>query len=409
VERLSDRFRGYAVIKTVGAEPTKLLDRCAAEQIDFWGAYPDDDYTIIFRTRLKSADKALSFAAKCCCEAEILERRGGPVWAKRLRHRYVLWIMPLILIFVLVISSFFIWRIDITGNKTVSNIEILNALKDSGVGLGSYWPSFTSDSIRSRVLAEIPELKWISVSVFGSRAQVVVRERTDIPAVFDEDEPVKLIAKQSGIIEKMNIFRGYGLFRKGQTAAMSDTLIAGAVPSTFNQTIVVHAEGSVIARTWYEQTAIMPLKYSEKVYTGKEHSRFAIIFGNNRINFYRSSRISDTNCDNIIEKNNLGINGLFELPISLVREKTKTYELVPESTSQDTAKSELEALLRDELKYKIGDKGEVLQSEYTFCVSEGFAVGTLRSECRQDIAEEKKMTDTEINEAQAPKEEKVTP
>lgn len=408
MERLSDRFRGYAVIRNVGAEPTKILDRCAAEQIDFWGACPDDAYTISFRTRLKDAEKVSGFAGKCCCEAEIMEKRGAPIWAKRLRHRYVLWILPIILLAVLVASSFFIWRIDITGNKTVSNIEILNALKDSGVGIGSFWPSFTSDSIRSRVLAKVPELKWISVSVFGSRAQVVVRERTEIPEVFNEHEAVKVIADQSGIIENMSVLKGYALFRKGQTAAMSDTLISGAVPSTFNQTIIVHAEGSVIARTWYELTAIMPLKYSEKVYTGKEHTRFAVIFGDNRINFYRNSRISDTNCDNIIDKKKLGIAGLFELPIYLVSEKSKTYELVPENISQSDAKTALETELSDELRYKIGDKGEVLQSEYTFCVSDGFAVGTLRSECRQDIAKEKKMTDDEINTALTPKEEKVT-
>lgn len=408
MERLSDSFKGYAVIKTVGVEPTKMLDRCAAENIDFWGAYPDDDYTITFHTRLKDADAVLGFAEKCCCEAKLLERRGAPIWSKRLRQRYVLWFLPLILLALLVASSFFIWRIDITGNKDVSNIEILNALKDSGVGIGSYWPAFTSDSIRSRVLVKIPELKWISVSVFGSRAQVVVRERTKIPEVFDEDTPVDVIAKQSGIIEKMSVFNGYGLYRKGQTAAMSDILIDGAVPSTFNQTIIVHAEGSVIARTWYELTAIMPMKYNEKVYTGKEHSRFAVIFGDNRINFYHNSRISDANCDNIIEKTNLGIKGLFELPISIVREKSKTYELVPENASQETAKSELAELLGSELKYKIGENGEVLQSAYTFCVSNGFAVGTLRSECRQDIAEEKKMTDEEISKAQIPKEEKNT-
>jgi len=408
VERISDRFRGYAVIKTVGVEPTKMLDRCAAAQIEFWGACPDDDYTITFRTRIKDADVVSAFAEKCCCEASIMERRGAPVWAKRLKKRYVLWLLPLILLAILVFSSFFIWRIDITGNSTVSNITILNALKDSGVGMGSFWPTFTSDSIRSRVLAKIPELKWISVSVFGSRAQVVVRERTKIPELLDEDEAVKIVAKQSGIIEKMNVFRGHGLFKKGQTAAMSDTLIDGAVPSTFNNTVIVHAEGSVIARTWYEITAIMPLKYNEKVYTGEEHSKFALIFGNNRINFYRNSRISDTNCDNIIEKQALGIKGLFELPAAVVRERSKTYELVPTNVSNETAKNELQALLNDELNYKIGDKGEILKSEYTFCISDGFAVGTLRSECRQDIAQEKKMTDREINEALPPKEEQNT-
>ena len=405
MERLSDKARGYAVIKAVGVEPTRLIDHAAAEQIDFWGVYPEDDYTLILRTRLKNSEKFLSFASKCCCEVEILEKRGAPIEARKLKKRYVLWALPLIFLALLVASSFFIWKIEITGNETISNIEILNALEDSGVYIGSFSPNLTSDNIRSRVLIKIPELKWISVSIFGSRAVVEVRERTEIPELLDEDEAIKIVAEQSGIIERINVLRGFSLFKKGQTAAKSDTLIDGAVPSTFSETEIVHAEGSVIARTWYEICAVMPLEYTEKAYTGKANSSFALVIGDNRINFYCKSRIYDTNCDNIIKKQTLGIKGFFELPVTLVSEKSLPYELNKASVSEDTAKARLEALLNDELKFKIREDGEIVSSEYTFSVIDGFAVGTLRAECRQNIAAEEEMTAEEIISARSAKEE----
>ncbi len=405
MERLSDKARGYAVIKAVGVEPTRLIDRAAAEQLDFWGVYPEDDYTLIFRTRLKNAEKILSLAEKCCCEAEILEKRGVPIEAKKLKKRYVLWVLPLIFMALLVTASFFIWKIDITGNETVSETEILNALEDSGVYIGSFSPNFTSDNIRSRVLIRIPELKWISVSVFGSRALVEVRERTEIPELLDEDEPVKIVAEQSGIIEQINVLRGFSLFKKGQTAAASDTLIDGAVPSTFGETEIVHAEGSVIARTWYELCAIMPLQYDEKAYTGEEKGRFALIIGNKRINFYSKSRICDTNCDNIISEKTLGLKGLFELPITLVSEKSVFYQLTTAGVSKEAARERLEALLKVELNFKIGEDGEIASSEYTFSVIDGYAVGTLRAECKQNIAAQEEMTAEEIITARKAKEE----
>ena len=113
MERLSDTARGYAVIKAVGVEPTGIIDRCAAEGLEFWGAYPEDDYTIIFRTRLNKAQTVLGFAEKCGCELEILEKRGVPIEAKKLKRRYVLWGLPLFLLAMLVFSSFFIWKIDV--------------------------------------------------------------------------------------------------------------------------------------------------------------------------------------------------------------------------------------------------------------------------------------------------------
>ncbi|PKM72965.1 MAG: hypothetical protein CVU91_08055 [Firmicutes bacterium HGW-Firmicutes-16] len=408
MERLSDEARGYAVIRAVGVEPTALLYRCAAGNIDFWGVDPEDDYTLIFRTRLKYAEEILVLAEKCNCEAKIMERCGGPVEAKKLKKRYALWVLPVFFLVLLITSYFFIWKIEITGNETVSDIEILNALEDSGVYIGSYWPKFTSDNIRSRILVDIPELKWISVSVFGSRALVEVRERTDIPKLFDEDEAVKIVADESGIIESMGALRGFPLFKKGQAALENETLISGAVPSTFSDTEIVHAEGSVIARTWYELTAIMPLSYDEKAYTGEKKSRFALIFGNDRINFYGKSRIFDVDCDNIVSKRRLGIKGFFELPVTLVKETSQAYELHSADYPEGAAKARLETQLNDELARKIGKDGEVISSEYTFSVINGFAVGTLRAECKQNIAVEKEMSAEEISEAKAPKEEKET-
>ena len=406
MERLSDEARGYAVIKAVGAEPTRLIDRCAAGNIEFWGVSPEDDFTLVFHTRLKYADDIKEFAEKCCCEVEIIERCGAPIKAKKLRKRYALWIFPALFMSLLVASYFFIWKIEITGNENVTDIEILNALEDSGVYIGSYWPTFTSDNIRSRVLVKIPELKWISISVFGSRAVVEVRERTDIPEIFDEDDAVKLIADQSGVVESVSVLRGYALFKKGQAALENETLINGAVPSTFAAPEIVHAEGNVIAKTWHEITAVMPLEYSEKIYTGKKNSRFALILGNNRINFYGKSRISYNDCDNIISKNRLGIEGFFELPVIFVKETSKAYELHTASYPEDAAKTLLETKVNDELKRKLGKDGEIISSEYTFSVVDGYAVGTLRAECKQNIAAEKEMTADEINAAKSAGEEK---
>lgn len=232
-----------------------------------------------------------------------------------------------------------------------------------------------------------------------------VRERTKIPELYDEDKAVKIVAEQSGRIERMNVLRGVSLFKNGQTAAESDTLIDGAVPSTFGKTEIVHAEGSVIARTWYEICAVMPLEYNEKAYTGKTKSRFALIIGDNRINFYSKSRIFDTNCDNIIREQTLGIKGFFELSVKLVSEKSVSYELNKASISEDTAKTRLETLLNDELKFKIGEDGEIVSSEFTISLMDGFAVVTLLAECKQNIAAEKEMTADEINAAKSAEEE----
>lgn len=408
MERLSDFLRGYAVVRVVGAEPTKILDRCVAEGLDFWGAYPEDEFTMILKTRLKQERRVVELAEKCACEAEVKARAGGTVEAKKLKKRPALWVLPVLLMALLAASSLFIWRIDITGNETVSETEILNALEDSGVYIGSFHPAFTSDNIRSMVLVRIPELKWISVSVHGSRAVIDVRERTKIPELMEEDKGVKLIAGHSGVIEKMEVLQGNPLFKKGQAALEEETLIDGAVPSTLGDVEILHASGRVFARTWQELTAILPLDFETKEYTGEKKTRFALEIGGERINFYSKSRISDKDYDTIINRQRLGFKGFFELPLVLVKETGFAYERVGLRRTESEAQAALEELLSEELTARLGKEGSVTSSAFTFHVVDGFAVCTLRAECLQNIAEEKEMSAEEVQMHQAAGEEQAT-
>ena len=55
--------------------------------------------------------------------------------------------------------------------------EILRALEQNGVGIGTFSFSLDPEGLRNRVLLEIPELSWLTVNVSGCRATVQVRER----------------------------------------------------------------------------------------------------------------------------------------------------------------------------------------------------------------------------------------
>lgn len=391
---------GYAEIKVVGASPEAVLNRCAEECIPFWSVNCEDSFTLVFRTSLKDAGKIRTFADRCCCDIEIISRRGFPISAKRIKNHRVMWALPALLCAVLIVASLFVWKIEVVGNDTVSETEIMNALSESGVYIGSFWPKYEADMIRSRVLLRLPELKWIGVSIFGSRVVVQVREATEIPELFDGDTPVRIVAAESGIIERLDALRGMALLKDGDTAVFGDTIIDGIVLSDRDgETRIVHAKGSVFARTWYEISAIMPLSFEEKVYSGKTARQFAVIWGDKRINFFGSSRIIDGGCDIIVKEYNLGIKGLFSMPVSLISETARYYDAVESWYSQAEIKTALSDALEAELNKRIGDGGEIFESNITYARTGDFAVATLRAECRQDIADEQEISQYEAEEA----------
>lgn len=400
MERLSDILRGCCTVRVVGAEPARFLELCANEGREFWGVYPEDDFTFVLSMRQGDAEELPRLAEKSFCEAVLIEKLGGRKTVKRLRHRVLLWALPPIFLALLVCSSLFVWKIEIEGNKELTEKEILHALEDSGVDIGSFWPSFNGEIIRSRVMARLPELKGMGFSVLGSRVQVEVREATKIPELFDDQKFCNVVAGQAGIIEELYALRGTGKFVPGQAAVGGDILISGVVESLLADTRLVHAEGSALARTWHEISGILPLEYTQKQYTGKTRNRFALVIGDKRINFYGNSGISDTKCDNIITEYVAGIGGLFSLPLSVVREHTAYYEPAPALYSETEASRLLEEMLRQELSDRLGSDGTVVSAEFTMSVVDGTAVGTLRAECRQNIAKEKPLTQEEINAAE---------
>ena len=394
--RLSDLLRGYALIRCDGAEPARLLDICTVRNISFWAADPIDELSLELCIRLEDVSKVMALADEARCELTLLNKRGAPLKIMQARRRAVMWTLPVLLLSLLVLASMFTWSIEISGNENVEDPEILNALEESGVFLGSFHPAYTSDSIRSRVMVQIPELKWIGIRVYGSRADVLVRERTDIPELYDKKEAVNVFAAYPGVIEQLRAFNGKPQFIKGQTVAKGDLLISGAMPSTQSPTIIRHARGEVIARTWHEITAVMPLEYTAKAKTGGEEDRWALKLGDKRINFYSSSGITGAMCDNIIKEYKLGIDGLFTLPVSLLREKTIAYKTCTAQISENAAKTALKQRAEAELSRRIGEKGEVISQNLTFSMSGSCMVATLLAECRQDIAAEKPMTEAEL-------------
>lgn len=397
--KIVDYAKGWARVRVTGAEPTAFLDKCLERRLRFWAVKPVDDFTLELCMDIKDAEKAEAAGEKCFCQVEIPERFGGPILKTRAKRRVVMFIVPLLLVMAFTAASFFVWRIEIDGAETVSETAILNALADQGVEIGSYWPSFNSELIRSGVLEGLPELKWIGVSLYGSRVHVVVREKTPVPELFDESAAVRLVAGRGGLIEEMRVLRGAGKVKAGDTAAEGDILIDSVVESPFAGARLVHASGSVRARTWYELTAVMPMEQCEKVSTGRTKTRIAVKIGDKRINFYANSGIWQEKCDNIITEKTLGVRGAFALPVTMIKETLEEYEIKSRTLSRTEASEKLEETLREELSYRLSlSHGEMVKVNFTFSVSGDLGVGTLRAECLEDIASEELISQEETEQ-----------
>lgn len=173
--------------------------------------------------------RSRELARRCQCEVKTLYRRGLPQLLRRAARYRGACAGLLAVVLVLLTSSLFIWRIDVTGNETLTTGQILRCLDECGVRPGTYWPALSNDLVRNDMVLRLPELRWLTVNVHGSRAEVIVREKEPLPDITPDDTPVSIYASATGVILSMDVYAGEARVAPGAAVEPGDVLVSGAV------------------------------------------------------------------------------------------------------------------------------------------------------------------------------------
>ena len=329
---------GYARLEVCGVHPERVLNACAAAGIACTASEPVDAYTLRITVRARCAETAAELARRCQCEVKTLYRRGLPQLLRRAARYRGACAGLLVAVLAVLTSSLFIWRIDVTGNETLTTGQILRCLDECGVRPGTYWPALSNDLVRNDMILCLPELRWLTVNVHGSRAEVIVREKEPLPDITPDDTPVSIYASATGVILSMDVYAGEARVVPGAAVEPGDVLVSGAVTDLGGGVRPVCARADIRARTRQVLTGQIALTETEKQPAHGAHTRWALRAGKKRINFYQNSGISDAECDKIIHEYPFAIRGVFTLPFSLVRERVQPYRTADAQVPEDTAR-----------------------------------------------------------------------
>lgn len=381
MERISDSLRGSVRLKIFGAFPAGILNTAAANGIELWNVESKDENTLCMSAYEGRLEQLCRIARRAGCEVVIIRRVGGRDGLRKILRRPALLAGLTLTVLLLFCSSLFIWDVEVRGAERLGRGEILCALEDSGFGVGSFWPGVNTDLLRSEVMVRLPEIGWMTVNVGGSRATVVVVEREPKPEMYDSAAAVDLIAARDGLVRRINVLAGSPQVTEREIVMAGQTLIASRTESVNGEARTIHARGSVMADTWYELSAVCPVKVCLKTPAGLPHSRFAIVFGKRRLNLYIGSGKTIDGCDKIISEYTLGIPGLFSTPIRLMRERFVPYKT---SAGDDYDPNETGRRLYSLLEGRT--EGQILSSSLSPGRAGELYVLTLRAHCTENIA-----------------------
>jgi len=389
MKNLSYRLRGEAEAEICGVFPESVVNRCASSGIALRRLTAVDGQTLRCQVDERDLEALQGLCERCQCELRLLSLRGGSRYRRFLQRRIWLPVTALLCTLALLLSSLFIWDVTIYGNERVSRGEILRALRKAGVSCGSFWPALSADLLRSQMLENLPTLAWVTVNMNGSRAVVLVQERAEKPEMYSESECCALCASHTGIVRRVSVLNGRSLVQPGQAVQAGETLVTGKLDSLTGPARFVRARGEILADTWYELTAVCPPAQRYKGERAGVKHRFALILGENRLNFYGKTGKTLDGYDKIRHDYILGVEGLFALPLRFVCE---TYvRRLPGDAAADPGA--MEARLESYLRERID--GEIKACSFTDWEKDGAQLVSMRARCLENIAEIRMTTQAE--------------
>ena len=381
-----NRLRGQVRLRVECAFPERVLNLCGARDLAFWDLEWESDTAFTCRMSRRDYAALQRAAERLECRLTVVGREGVPFLLGRLRHRQALLVGLVGGGLALFLGSFFIWDFEIEGNEAVPEEQILRALEDCGVTIGTFGMSLDGESIRNHVLLEIPELSWIAVNVSGCQANVQVRERVEPPELVDEETPANVVARRAGLVLEVRDWNGMAAVLPGTAVTEGQLLISGVEDLETLGARVLAGTGSVQARTWYSLTTTIPLQMETKRYTGREKTVLSLVLGKQRIKFSANSSISGEKYDKITQRTPWSLLGV-PLPVTVVTETYRFYETETVTLDAAQAKALGEEILTEQLEAQVAPYGTVTS---TLCTSRrrGDALEvTMAAECVEEIAQ----------------------
>ena len=384
LKHLVNLVKGEVTGRVESGFPERVLNLCAEYGIVFWDLNWASPVEFTFTMTRQDWKRLRRLSKRIDCGMTAVGWKGTPFFLGRIRRRYGLWVTLGVCTALLFWGSFFIWDFEIEGNETVSQQEILRALDNYGIGFGTYGYDVDSSELRNHILLEIPELSYIAVNVRGCRAYVQVRERIPAPEIISKREPGNTVAAKDALVTAIQPWDGEKMVLPGTTVKAGQLLISGVVQNDVGGVRYLRGMGKIYGRTWYHLQCRVPLTVREKVYTGEEKTRQALLIGKNRWNLYFGSSISGDTCDKILSWDKWELPGGVALPVTVVTEKSRFYELGERERTREEALALAETVLAERLEGYL-EEGEVLSREISAAEQDGNLVVTLSAECREQI------------------------
>ena len=200
---------------------------------------------------------------KCNAQISIVEKKGAVFIIQKYKKRMGLLLGFFLALLLVTYLSNSIMIIEIYGNETISDKQVLSLLNDNGIHIGTHISEINLRAAERKIVSASDEISWIGLRSTGSKLQVEISEVDASPEIIPKNVPCNIISsKDAQIVEIKNIYSGMLVQMLNNGVKKGELLVSGVVKDGKGGTYYSHSIGEIIGR--YTEVVEFVQPYSDE-------------------------------------------------------------------------------------------------------------------------------------------------
>ena len=359
IKKIEGYLNGFVNIHVEGYFIERFINMCRIQKIYLWNIAKKNDIYLTVNIGLKDFKKIRKIAKKTKCKVGIDRKKGVPFFLHKYKKRKTFLIFLLILMFLTILSSNFVWNVDIVVENNQKLDNIMEDIEKAGLKTGELKSKINTKEVVNKIRLERKDVAWVGIELKGTNAIVKFVKADEKPDIIDENEYCSIVSDKAGVITKINAQTGTANVKVGDTVNNGVTLINGWMEGKYTGIRYVHAKGEIEAKIWHTKNKRINYNTTERKETGNLENKYSLKLNNFKINF--SKKLSKFKIYDTIEtENKIKLFSDFYLPISVIKTTNKEVEEIQKTYETEEAKNIGIEQLQQELDDEIVDKTKIV-------------------------------------------------
>lgn len=271
-------LRGILIFQVSDGYIEHFINIAGKQRISIWDTKRHGN-TLTAKSTITSLKKLQSVAQKSGVKLTVTKQYGLPVFLNKYKNRKGLLVTGIFALFLPIILSNFIMKIEIIGNDIIPTHVILQKLKEQGVSIGTFRYTIDPQDVERQIIISDSHFTWAALNIKGCTATLLVRETLGPTEILDVQTPFNVVASHNGFIVEMQPYEGQSQVKVGDSVQQGQLLVSGIREDVNQKTRLVHARARVIAQVSDQVNIEIPYTRENTIYSGYTEKKLLTIGG----------------------------------------------------------------------------------------------------------------------------------